>query len=110
MRHLFSFLKQEIVAKDNVLDQASLEEERRCAELTNGMLASQVSDKAREISILNILGVKSEEDPELLDVEIEAAEREVELLEQQLQVREKQENMLRLECREVETKIEALER
>ena len=74
------------------------------------MLASQVSDKAREISILNILGVKSEEDPELLDVEIEAAEREVELLEQQLQVREKQENMLRLECREVETKIEALER
>lgn len=79
MRHLFTFLKQEITAKDNVLDEASLAEESRCAELTSGMLASQVCEKTREVSIETILGMRPEADQ--LDVEIKVAEREIELLE-----------------------------
>ena len=107
MLHLFNFLKEELNAKDNILDQALLEEERRCVSQTQGMLSNQVAEKAREIYIETILKIpdiaRSEE------AEVELLEYEIASLEMQLQLREKQESLLARQCREVDRKIEALE-
>ena len=92
MRHLFTFLKEEVTVRDNVLDQASLNEERRCVELTQGMQANQVAEKAREVSIETVLGLPDVKGQ--MDTEIQVLEQECQLLERQLQVRERQENIL----------------
>ena len=71
------------------------------------MLASQVAEKAREISIESALGVTDIAEEE--DAEIRQLNREIALLEQQVQIREHQESLLEQECQEVDQRIEKLE-
>ena len=107
LKHLFTFIRDELTAKDNILHQTELEEEEKWAKQTGGLGATMISEKIFQTTVESTLGMHDEATIE--EAEIETLSAEIELMEKQLRVREFQEDLLKRESHMLDSKIEVLE-